>query len=112
MNTIRKILCILVSGTALGAAAPAFADRGHGHDRARGHVYERDRGNHYGHHDRHYRRFRHAAPPVYYEPRVVYTAPQVIYTDPDVVYAPAPGLGAVVGAVAGAIVGGAIGSRM
>jgi hypothetical protein len=37
MNLTKKLICILVAGTALGAAAPSFADswrhRGYDHDR-------------------------------------------------------------------------------
>ena len=37
--TAKKAICILISGAALGMAAPAFADRGHDHwDEARHHV--------------------------------------------------------------------------
>ena len=44
MSTMKKAICMLVSGAALGIAPPAFADPGHGWDRGRGHAY--------GHYDR------------------------------------------------------------
>ena len=75
MNNTRKIALALAAGTALMAAAPAFA-KDHGW-----------RGNpHYRHH--------HRAPAYgYYPPRPVYVAPPAYYYAPapaPAYYAPAP----------------------
>jgi len=119
MNLTKKVICILISGATLGAAAPAFADRGHESDRA-------DRGRGWDHrgHERvvEVERYRHYAPPrpVYYQaPPVYYSQPAPVYSDPyaygQPVYAPAPvygdPLGAAVGAIAGALIGNQIGGR-
>ena len=63
MSHTRKLICILLSGSALGAAAPAFADQGYGHG---------------------YRHHRHGGP-VYYGPRVVYAPAPVYYAQPSYV---------------------------
>ena len=114
MTLTRKLLCVAISGVALGAAVPAFADRGHGTEHGRG--YARGYNAHYGHErvtGLVQRPYYVAPPPVYYAPpRVFYRPAPVYYTPPPVVYAPAPGyharsadLGTVVGAVAGGLIG-------
>ena len=113
MNTTKKALCILLSGAALGMAAPAFADNGHrGWDRgAHGHGY--GHAVYYG--PRYVAPRVIVAPPVYYPAAAYYSAPPVVYAPapvyaaPPVVYGPAPvygpNPGAAVGAVAGAVIG-------
>lgn len=107
MSHTRKLICILLSGAALSAAAPAFADRGYGHG------YERGYGHHYRGGPVYY------GPPVVYAPAPVYYAPPpVYYGPPAVAYAPAPAYyapsqpahyrsdaGMVIGTVAGAMIG-------
>lgn len=98
--TAKKAICVLISGAALGMAAPAFADRGHDHW---------DRGHHYGHYYGGY------YGPRYYAPRVVVAPAPVYYGAYDPYYAPgayyAPANGAVVGAAAGAMIGSQLGHR-
>ena len=102
--TAKKAICILISGAALGMAAPAFADRGHDHW---------DRSHHYGHYYGGY------YGPRYYAPRVVVAPAPVYYGAYDPYYAPAyyapgyyaPASGAVVGAAAGALIGNRLGHR-
>lgn len=82
MSHTRKLICILLSGSALGAAAPAFADQGYGHG---------------------YRHHRHGGP-VYYGPRVVY-APAPVYYAPSQPAHYRSDAGMVIGTVAGALIG-------
>lgn len=102
MNTSKKLICTLLTGAALCAAAPAFADswrdRGRDHDR-----YSRyDRHDRYDH--RHYVRT--------YEPRRVVVVERPVVVERRVqVYeqAPAPAMG--LGAILGAAIGGIYDSR-
>lgn len=103
MNLTRKALCILISGAALGAATPAFADRDRDFDR--GHRWDRHERQRVVVVPRHHR---HAPPPrVVYVEQPVYVPAPVVY-EPPPVYAPDADLGAVLGA----IIGSAIGKRM
>ena len=98
MNTTKKLICILVAGTSLGAAAPVFADSWHGRDRDRYSYYDhRDRRD-----NRHYGRdFHDRRVVVVQRPYVVERPVPVYYSEP----APQPsiGLGAMIGAAIGTI---------
>lgn len=93
MSRSRQVIFTLVAGTALFAAAPAFADGWHG--------YYRDHGRHL-----HHERFVHRHHVHDFEPRrVVVVERPVVIERPVPVYEPAsaPGIGAVLGAVIGGI---------
>jgi hypothetical protein len=82
---VKTILLGLASLTAL-AAAPAFADRGHGHGK---HHFKHHHFKHHSHQATHYR------PVVVVPPRVVYHQPAPVYYHPAPVYhQPAPSYGA------------------
>ncbi|OGA01501.1 MAG: hypothetical protein A3H35_08630 [Betaproteobacteria bacterium RIFCSPLOWO2_02_FULL_62_17] len=97
MKTARKLICILVASTTLGAVAPVFADSRH--ERYRDRDYDRhgyyDR-NHYRPHIRDIERRRVV---VVERPYVVERQVPVYYPEP----APSIGLGAMIGAIIGGI---------
>jgi hypothetical protein len=103
MITTKKLICILVAGTALGTAVPVFANPGNGHYRDR-HGYQdrdRDRRGYYGR-DHH----RHSMREVERRRVVVIERPYVVERHVPVYYpapAPGPGLGEIIGAAVGAI---------
>jgi hypothetical protein len=97
MNTTKKLICTLIAGTALVAAAPVFADsyhdRGYDHDRREARYHDYDRHS-YRDYDR-----RHV---------VVVQRPYIV--ERPVYYSqPAPNLG--IGALIGAAIGGIYDSR-
>ena len=88
---LKTMLMGLLGAGAL-VAAPAFADRGHGH--GHGHGHHKHHWKHHGHHHHHYRGHYHGyhARPVIVvpPPRVVYHAPAPVYYAPAPVYRHAP----------------------
>ena len=109
MNTMKKLICILTAGAALGAAAPVFADSFHnrGHDRIRHGAQFRDFDRH-GHRnfDRRWYRGHDRRHLVVVQRPVVVERPYII--EQPVYYSqPAPvaniGLGAMIGAAIGGI---------
>lgn len=111
MNTTKKLMCILVAGTTLGAAVPVFADSSHGRfrDRDRYSGYERYE------HRAYVREFeRRRAYAREFEPRrvVVVERPYLVERQAPVYYpepASAPNMS--VGALIGAAIGGIIDNR-
>ena len=110
MNTTKKLLCILTAGTALGTAAPVFADsfhdRGYGHYRHSAHFRDYYR---HGHRDyeRHVYRDYHRRHFVVAQRPLIVQRPYII--EQPVYYSqPAPmanmGPGAMIGAAIGAII--------
>lgn len=112
MNVTKTLICILTASTALGLAAPAFADSGRG----RGHEFDRNR---YSNHDRYdHRSYNRGYNRDYYRrPVVVVRRPYVVeqpayyapaYYPPAHYSAPAPvavlGAGAIIGAVIGSYI--------
>ena len=101
----KKLICTLIAGATLVAAAPVFADSFHdrGYDHDRHNVYYRD----YGRHG--YREYEHRPVVVVERPYVVqrpYVVAQPVY------YAqPAPVANFGLGAMIGAAIGGYIDSR-
>ncbi len=109
MNTMKKLICILTAGAALGAAAPVFADSFHnrGFDRGRHGAQFRDFDRH-GHRnfDRRWYRGHDRRHLVVVQRPVVVERPYII--EQPVYYSqPAPvaniGLGAMIGAAIGGI---------
>ena len=109
MNTMKKLICILTAGAALGAAAPVFADSFHnrGFDRSRHGAQFRDFDRH-GHRnfDRRWYRGHDRRHLVVVQRPVVVERPYII--EQPVYYSqPAPvaniGLGAMIGAAIGGI---------
>src|SRR5437868_2638464 len=103
MNLTKKLICILVAGTALGAAAPSFADSWH--DRGRDH----DRYSRYDRYDHRYdHRYDYRGPRVVGRDRVVVVERPYVVERPMPYYEPAPqqnlSLGGLIGAAVGTII--------
>ncbi len=98
MNTTRTLICVLLAGGTLAAAAPVFADSWHERDRD---YYRHSRYDRYDRFDH-----RHFVRDVEHRRVVVVERPVVIERQVQV-YEPAPapaiGLGAMIGAVIGSI---------
>ena len=115
MNTTKKLICSLIAGTALVAAAPVFADSYHdrGYEHNRHSVYARDYDRHayrgydrhaYRGYDRHYYDRRHFVverPYVVQRPYIV--EQPVYYSQPYSQPAQNYGIGAMIGAAIGGI---------
>ena len=97
MKINRTLICILVAGTTLGAAAPVFADSRHERYRAR----DYDRHSYYdrSHYRPHVREIERRRVVVVERPYIVERQAPVYYPEP----APSMGLGAMIGAVIGGI---------
>jgi hypothetical protein len=98
MNISKKLICILAAGTALGAAAPAFADSWHGRDHDR-----------YSRYDRYDHRYDHRGPRFQGRDRVVVVERRpYIVERPMPYYEPAPqqnlSLGGLIGAAIGTVI--------
>lgn len=118
MNTMKKLICILTAGAALGAAAPVFADSFHNRGRdynrhgAQFRDYDRHGRRDFDRHsrrdfDRHsYRQFDRRHPVVVQRP-VIVQRPYIV-EQPMYYSQPAPmaniGIGAVIGAAIGTII--------
>jgi hypothetical protein len=108
MNLTKKLICILVAGTALGAAAPSFADSWHG----RGHDYDRySRYERFDRHDRFDHRFDYRGPRYYrrdLDRRVVVVERPYVVERAVPYYEPAPqqnlSLGGLIGGAIGTII--------
>src|SRR5689334_7803218 len=102
MNLTKKLICILAAGTALGAAAPSFADSWHGRD------YDR-----YSRYDRYDHRYDHRYVPrgrrVVGRDRVVVVQRRYVVERPMPYYEPTAqqnrSRGGLIGAAGGSIVG-------
>lgn len=102
MNLTKKLICILVAGTALGAAAPSFADSWHGRGR------DHDRYSRYDRYDHRYDR----GPRFYRRDLdrrvVVVERPYVVERPMPMYYPPAPqqnlSLGGLIGGAIGTII--------
>lgn len=113
MNTTKKLICILIAGATLGAAAPVLADsfhgRGYDRDRHSDHFRDYDRHGYRDHDRRIYRDYeRHSVVMVerpYVVERSYVVERPVYYSDP----APMANLG--LGAMIGAAIGGYIDNR-
>ena len=103
MNNTKKLLCTLIAGATLGAAAPVFADsfrdRGYDHDRRSEHSRDYDRHG-YREHDRYAYRG--------YDRHVVVVERPYIVQQPVYYSQPAPAANYGIGAMLGAAIGGYI----
>jgi len=113
MNTMKKLICILTAGAALGAAAPVFADSFHnrGHDRYRFSSQSRDFDRHgFNRHDRGWYRGHDRRHLVVVRRPIVVERPYIVerpvyYSQPE----PMANIG--MGAMIGAAIGGIYDSR-
>jgi hypothetical protein len=111
MNITKKLICILAAGTALGAAAPSFADSWRGRDHDRFSRFDRfDRYNRFDRFD-HRRDFR--GPRFHqrdFDRRVVVVERPYVVERPMPMYYPEPApqqnlsLGGLIGAAVGTII--------
>lgn len=104
MNTTRKLICMLATGSALCAAAPVLADSWHGrgyesHERHRAYDHHAPRGyQHFGYRHLESRRVVVIERPYVVQQRAYVMQPPVVYNTPPVMgYGPAAVLGAAIG---------------
>jgi len=102
MNTTKKVICMIVAGTAFGATAPVFADSWVGNRYAREESHRDFNRHEFREHDRYaYRHYDNRRVVVIERPYVVQRSyvvqPPVYYNPPVMSYGPAAAIGAAVG---------------